>query len=220
MNAIWHVSWGDLFLPQPSWGEKVLRPLLVYVILLVLFRLASKREMAQATLFDFLIILLISNVVQNAMIGNDNSVLGAGAGAVTLILLSAGLNRVTARNRRMRRLLEGQPMLLVQYGDIDEVAMKRHNISRNDLLAAIRKQSLARLSDVAFAVLELDGSISIIRMDDDHRPHDCLPFEIAGDESADHDDSGAAGAAGAAGLQHVHRTSHRERGKAPGAHED
>ena len=85
MHSLFSLNWHDLLLPQPSWLEKVLRPLLVYALLLVLFRIASKREMAQATLFDFLIMLLISNVVQNAMIGPDNSVLGAAAGAAVLV---------------------------------------------------------------------------------------------------------------------------------------
>ena len=103
--------------PGPSWAEKIIRPLFIYMILLIIFRVANKREMAQATLFDFLIILLISNVVQNAMIGDDNSILGASAGAVTLVLLSAILNRITARSRKARRMLEGQPVLLVDNGE-------------------------------------------------------------------------------------------------------
>src|SRR5690348_12695419 len=108
-HALPHLPWHDLLLPKPSWLEKILRPVLVYLILLILFRIASKRELAQATLFDFLIILLISNVVQNAMIGDDNSILGAGAGALTLIILSGWLNTLTSRSRAARRLLEGDP---------------------------------------------------------------------------------------------------------------
>lgn len=188
MDSIWQIPWLDLLLPKLSWAEKAVRPLLVYLILLIIFRVASKRAMAQATLFDFLIMLLISNVVQNAMIGDDNSVLGGALGAVTLVLLSAGLNRVTVGSPQARRLLEGQPVLLVQYGDLDETVMRRHNVSRNDLLSAIRKQGLVRLANVAFAVLELDGTISVIKTDDDQRPHDCLPIEIAGNESADSND--------------------------------
>lgn len=171
--------------PGPSWAEKIIRPLFIYMILLIIFRVANKREMAQATLFDFLIILLISNVVQNAMIGDDNSILGASAGAVTLVLLSAILNRITARSRKARRMLEGQPVLLVDNGEVDEAMMEEKDIARNDLLTAIRKQGIARMAEVAFAVLELDGSISVIKTDNDKRAHDCLPFEIVGSESAD-----------------------------------
>lgn len=184
-NILFSFPWHDMLLPKPSWLEKVVRPLLVYLILLAVFRRASKRELAQATLFDFLIILLISNVVQNAMIGEDNSVLGATAGAITLVLLSGWLNRVTSRSKRVRVLLEGRPVLVVRDGVLDETAMRREAVSRNDLLSAIRKQGLTRLADVSFAIVELDGSISVIRADDDNRPHDCLPMEVVGGESVE-----------------------------------
>jgi uncharacterized membrane protein YcaP (DUF421 family) len=182
-HALFSIPWHELLFPKPSWLEKIVRPLLVYTILLVIFRLASKRELAQATLFDFLIILLISNVVQNAMIGDDNSVLGAAAGAVTLVWLSGRLNAITARSKKARTLLEGVPVLLIRNGVIDDQRMKQESISRNDLLMAIRKQGLTRLADVSFAILELDGTISVIKADNDRRPHDCLPPEAVGSES-------------------------------------
>jgi uncharacterized membrane protein YcaP (DUF421 family) len=190
MHALFSLDWHQLLFPQPSWLEKVLRPVLVYAFLLVIFRLASKREMAQATLFDFLIILLISNVVQNAIIGEDNSVLGAMAGATTLVLLSSWLNRTTAHSKKARVLLEGRPVLLMQGGVIEESLMKHKAISHNDLLSAIRKQGIARLRDVGFAILELDGTISIIKAcdaekSDQQEPLNCLPAEVVGDESAE-----------------------------------
>jgi uncharacterized membrane protein YcaP (DUF421 family) len=177
--------WHQLLLPDVSWTEKLLRPVMVYVALMVIFRIASKRELAQATLFDFLIILLISNVVQNAIIGNDNSVLGALAGAVTLVVLAGALNRVTARSKKARELLEGKPVLLVNHGGIDDETMKQQAVSRNDLLSAIRKQGIVRLSDVGYAILELDGTISVIKKDDDKTPPDCLPAELVGEESVE-----------------------------------
>jgi len=184
MHDVWFsLPWREVLLPKPSWLEKIVRPHLVYLILLAVFRRASERELAQATLFDFLILLLISNVVQNAMIGEDNSVLGATAGAITPVLLSGWLNRVTARSKKARVLLEGRPMLLVCNGVLDERKMQRESVSRSDLFSAIRKQGLTRLADVSFAILELDGSISVIKQDDDNRPHDCLPTEVVGRES-------------------------------------
>ncbi len=96
----------DVLLPKLSWAEKIVGRLLVYLVLMAIFRGASKREMSQATLFDFLIILLISNVVQNAMIGDDNSVLGATTGAITLVVLSTWLNRATTHSKRTCVLLE------------------------------------------------------------------------------------------------------------------
>lgn len=150
-----------------------------------MFRVASKRELGQATLFDFLIILLISNVVQNAMIGEDNSLLGALAGALVLVMFNGLLSRLTARSRKAHEVLEGHPRLLVRDGKVDDKMMQQQAVSRNDLLTAVRKQGMTRLADVGFALLELDGSISVIKKDDDERPHDCLPAEVVGDESAE-----------------------------------
>ena len=184
-HALFALPWHEMLLPKPSWGEKLIRPIMIYLALLLIFRFVAKRELAQATLFDFLIILLISNVVQNAIIGEDNSVLGALAGAVALVLLSALLNRVTAGSKQARIILEGKPFLLVRKGKIDEGQMRSQSVSRNDLFSSIRKQGVARLNDVAYAILELDGSISVIKTEDDKPPHDCLPPEIVGTESAE-----------------------------------
>ena len=178
MEHIFHIPWHDMLMPKPSWGEKMLRPVLIYLVLLIIFRVASKRELAQATLFDFLILLLISNVVQNAIIGDDNSVLGAVAGAVTLVALSALFNRVTANNHKMRVVLEGNPVLLVHNGVVIDDAMRREAVTRYDLFSNIRKAGLVHLDDVGYAVLELDGTISIIRSEDKKHPLNCLPPEI------------------------------------------
>jgi uncharacterized membrane protein YcaP (DUF421 family) len=178
VEHIFHIPWHDLLMPKPSWGEKILRPVMIYIVLMLIFRVASKRELAQATLFDFLIILLISNVVQNAMIGDDNSVLGAIAGAVMLVVLSGFLNRVTASSHKIRVLMEGNPVLLVHNGKVIEPAMKQEFVTRYDLFSNIRKAGLIHLSDVGYAVLELDGTISIIRCEDKKHPPNCLPPEI------------------------------------------
>ena len=180
--------WHQLMLPDLSWPEKLLRPIMVYLALMAIFRIASKRELAQATLFDFLIILLISNVVQNAIIGNDNSILGALAGAITLVVLAGTLNRLTARSKAARKALEGSPVLLVREGEIDDAMMQAQAVSRNDLLSAIRKQGIIHLCDVGYAILELDGEISVIKRSDAEGPADCLPQNIAGADSAEKDD--------------------------------
>lgn len=185
MQSLLFINWHELLFPHPAWLEKVLRPALSYLILLLLFRVTSKRELGQTTMFDFLVILLISNVMQNAMIGDDFSILGSAVGAITLILLTGLLNRLTMQSRTIRHLLEGQPALLIRDGVHDEVMMRRLRISKSDLHIAVRKAGLTRLADVGFAILELDGSISIIRADNDERPHDCLPFEVVGAESAE-----------------------------------
>lgn len=167
MGTLWMHRWElePLLIPHISWLEKVLRPLVVYGFLLVAFRFSGKRELGQATLFDFLIVLLISNVVQNAMIGDDNSIGGAFAGVAVLLTLSWMLNRLTARSPRLRKLLEGSPTLLVHNGRVLDAAMRKESVSLNDLLTAFREQGIASVGEVRYAVLELDGKISIIRAD-------------------------------------------------------
>jgi uncharacterized membrane protein YcaP (DUF421 family) len=183
MHALFSLNWHEILFPHVPWLEKILRPALSYLILLIIFRITSNRSLGQATMFDFLVILLISNVVQNAMIGDDLSLLGAAVGAITMVTLSALLNRITMQSRKVRHLLEGSPTLLIHNGVQDEERMRRLAISRSDLNLAVRKAGLTRLADVGFAILELDGSISIIRTSDDKRPHDCLPIEVVGSES-------------------------------------
>ena len=168
-----------MFLPKPSWAEKIVRPILIYVALLLAFRFMSKRDLTQNTTFDLLIVLLLSNVVQNALIGEDNSVLGSLAGAATLLLLSAGLNRWTAKSIKARRLLEGEPILLVHNGRILEDNMSKHAISRPDLNAGLRGQNMITLEDVRYAFLELDGTISVIRKSEQSGVANCMPPELA-----------------------------------------
>jgi uncharacterized membrane protein YcaP (DUF421 family) len=172
-------DWSSILLPAVTWSEKAVRPLLVYLALLVVNRVGAKRALQQATVFDFLVLLLVSNIVQNAMIGNDNSILGALFGTAVVLLLSTLLNRAAAQSHAARNVLEGMPEMLVRSGVLDHAQMHRHGVARGDLLLAIRKQGISRIEDVAFAILELDGTISIIRRDADPRPHTALPDELA-----------------------------------------
>ena len=168
-----------MFLPKPSWAEKIIRPVLIYVALLVAFRFMSKRDLTQNTTFDLLIVLLLSNIVQNALIGEDNSVLGALAGGITLLLLSTGLNRWTAKSLKARRILEGQPILLVHNGRLLDDNMTKYAVSRPDLNAGLRGQNMITLADVRYAFLELDGTISVIRKSEQSGVADCMPPELA-----------------------------------------
>ena len=168
-----------MFLPKLSWAEKVIRPVLIYIALLVAFRFMSKRDLTQNTTFDLLILLLLSNIVQNALIGEDNSVLGALAGGVTLLLLSTGLNRWTAKSLKVRRILEGEPILLVYNGRLLDDNMTKYAVSRPDLNAGLRGQNMITLADVRYAFLELDGTISVIRKSEQSGVADCMPPELA-----------------------------------------
>ena len=167
-----------MLLPKPSWAEKIIRPVLIYVALLLAFRFMSKRDLTQNTTFDLLIVLLLSNIVQNALIGEDNSVLGSLAGAVTLLLLSTGLNRWTAKSIQARRLLEGEPILLVHDGRILDENMTKYAVSRPDLNAGLRGQNMITLEDVRYAFLELDGTISVIRKSEQSGVANCMPPEL------------------------------------------
>ncbi len=168
-----------MLLPKPSWLEKILRPILVYTALLLAFRVLSKRDLTQNTTFDLLIVLLLSNIVQNALIGEDNSILGSLAGAATLLLMSTGLNRWTAKSLKARRVLEGQPVLLVHNGKLLEDNLKKYAVSRPDLNGGLRAQNMITLDDVRYAFLELDGTISVIRKSEQPGTPDCMPAEMA-----------------------------------------
>lgn len=168
-----------MLLPKPSWLEKVLRPVLVYIALLLAFRFLSKRDLTQNTTFDLLIVLLLSNIVQNALIGEDNSVLGSLVGAATLLLMSTGLNRWTAKSLKARRLLEGEPILLVHNGRILGDNMTKYAVSRPDLNAGLRAENMITLEDVRYAFLELDGTISVIRKSEQSGTPNCMPPDLA-----------------------------------------
>ncbi len=172
-----------MLLPKPSWLEKILRPILVYVSLLLAFRFLSKRDLTQNTTFDLLIVLLLSNVVQNALIGDDNSVFGALTGALTLLLLSTGLNRWSAKSLKARRILEGEPILLVHNGATLDDNMTKYAVSRADLNAGLRGENMITLEDVRYAFLELDGTISVIRKSEQSGTPNCMPPELAAKHS-------------------------------------
>lgn len=178
-HALFALPWHDMLLPKPSWAEKIIRPLLVYLALLLAFRFLSKRDLTQNTTFDLLIVLLLSNVVQNALIGDDNSILGSLAGAGTLLLLSTGLNRWTAKSMKVRRALEGEPILLVYNGKTLEDSMVQHAVSRADLNAGLRGQNMITIEDVRYAFLELDGTITVIRKSEQSGTANCMPPEFA-----------------------------------------
>ena len=153
----------DVFLPQVSLLEKIIRPVIVYLFLLIAFRLAGKRELGQMTPFDLIVLLTISNVLQNAMIGNDNSLGGGIIGALTLFTINGLLARTTFRFPRVARLLEGEPTTLIQNGKIVEPNLAREVMTIDELQRALRKHDLAwnDLPRVEHAQLELDGTVTI-----------------------------------------------------------
>ena len=151
-----------IFVPEISIAEKVLRSVVVYLFLLVAFRFTGKRQVGQLTPFDLVVLLIISNVVQNAVIGNDNSLGGGLIGAVTILALNYVIAEVAYRSKRARRLIEAQPTLLIHNGRVLHENLRRERITMDDLLAALRRAGVAEPAKARYAVLEENGSISVV----------------------------------------------------------
>jgi uncharacterized membrane protein YcaP (DUF421 family) len=151
-----------LLVPEIAVAEKILRSVAVYLFLLIAFRLTGKRQVGQLTPFDLVLLLLISNVVQNAVIGEDNSLGGGLIGAVTILALNRLVVELTYRSKRMRRLLESSPTLLIHNGKVLHANLARERLSMDDLRAALRRNGVGDPSEVRVAVLEDNGGISVI----------------------------------------------------------
>jgi uncharacterized membrane protein YcaP (DUF421 family) len=146
--------------------EILIRTVIVYAVVLLGVRLSGKREVGQMTPFDLVLLLLISNSVQNAMTGPDTSVLGGIVAAATLLLLNYAVAELSGGNRRFRKLVQGQPTLLVHDGQIIAGHMAKEHVSMDELQRALREHSISTYHDVALAVLEVDGSISCLKYDE------------------------------------------------------
>jgi uncharacterized membrane protein YcaP (DUF421 family) len=152
--------WADLFQIQIPVLEKVLRTVGVYVGMAILLRLAGKRDLAELNTFDLVVMLLLSNVVQNSIIGNDNSLLGGLLGAAVLLAVNAILVRLAARYAWIAHLFEGKPTDLVVNGKIVG-KLQRLGLRHGDVAVALRRQGAGNLHEVKRAVLEPGGSIVV-----------------------------------------------------------
>lgn len=141
--------------------EKLLRPVIVYLVLVVLLRLFGKRELAQLNPFDLVVLLSLSNTVQNAIIGDDNSVSGGIIGAFGLLAINWLVVRALYNSPRLTRMLEGGATTLVRDGQVDVGALQRESLTREELLEAIHHQGFDQLDQVARCVLEPNGSFYI-----------------------------------------------------------
>jgi uncharacterized membrane protein YcaP (DUF421 family) len=142
--------------------EIVLRTTLVYVVVLAGLRLAGKRELGQMTVFDLVVVLLIANAVQNAMTGPDFSVQGGLIAAGVLLVLNRLIAIFRIHNESWGRLLEGMPTVLVQDGQFLEPRLRKEGLERSQIEMAIREHGIEDLGQVRLAVLETDGSISVV----------------------------------------------------------
>lgn len=148
-------------LAQP-WWEFVLRALLVYGFLLVMLRLTGKRQVGQLAPFDFVLLLVLSNAVQNSMNAGDNTVLAGFLLVATLLAVNGLMSWLTWRSKRTETLLEGRPQILVHHGVLDEAMLASERITRHELMAAVRQAGVADLAEVRVAILETNGRINVI----------------------------------------------------------
>jgi uncharacterized membrane protein YcaP (DUF421 family) len=149
----------DMFVLGLPVAEKVLRPVVVYAFLIVSLRLAGKRELAQLNPFDLVVLLTISNTVQNAIIGDDNSVTGGLIGAATLLLVNHVVVRTLYSHERLEELIVGNEDVVIEGGKILPDRLKRELITVGELEAAAHRQGFASLDEVERAILEPGGGI-------------------------------------------------------------
>lgn len=145
--------------------EIIGRSLVVYAAVLVGLRLGGRRELGQLTPFDLVVILLVANAVQNAMVGADTSLQAGLVAAATLLAANAGVARLRLRSVRVRQLVEGVPVVLVQHGELVAANLHREGVTEEEVVAAVREHGeIGDLSQVELAVLETDGSVSVVPM--------------------------------------------------------
>lgn len=149
----------DMFVMEIPILEKILRTVLVYAVIIVLFRLTGKRGLASLNTLDFVVIFLLSNVVQNAIIGADNSLLGGAVGAVTLVAVNTALNRLIAASPVAARVFEGTATTVISDGRVDGRAMRRLGLRRGELEHAVRIQDGDTTDDVELGLLEPSGQL-------------------------------------------------------------
>lgn len=153
-TSLWHLN-------QP-WWEFVLRALLVYGFLLITLRLTGKRQVGQLAPFDLVLLLVLSNAVQNSMNAGDNSVAAGWILVLTLLAVNGLINWLTYRSKAMEIFIEGQPIVIVRNGVVDERMLGRERITRHELLSAIRQVGLTDITEVRYAILENNGRINVI----------------------------------------------------------
>jgi len=155
--------WTDMFALGVPVLEKVLRPVAVYAFLVAGLRLAGKRELAQLNPFDLVVLLSLSNTVQNAIIGNDNSVTGGIIGAITLLATNYLVVRFLFKHRRLDQLVEGKSTTLIDRGKVQQKNLAKELLSHSELLTVLHRQGFDDVSEVEQCILEPSGTFAIKR---------------------------------------------------------
>nr|UXE45768.1 hypothetical protein Hi04_10k_c5216_00015 [uncultured bacterium] len=157
-----HDMWKDMFVLALPIAEKILRPIVVYAFLVISLRLSGKRELVQLNPFDLVVLLTLSNTVQNAIIGDDNTVTGGIIGAASLLLVNYLVVRFLYNHRALDQLIEGKADILIEDGKVRTQHLKRELITMAQLEAAARKQGFEALSEVQQCVLEAGGTLTFL----------------------------------------------------------
>ena len=155
--------WHDIFVLGVPLAEKIIRPVVVYLFLVIVLRVFGKRELAQLNPFDLVVLLSLSNTVQNAIIGNDNSLTGGLIGAFTLLAVNYLVIRFLFRHRRLDQIFEGKPTVLVEHGRIVKNALAKELLTRSELMTVLHRQGFDGLSEVDHCILEPGGTFYIQR---------------------------------------------------------
>src|SRR5882672_8649725 len=145
------------------WWEFILRGLIVYVFLLLILRITGKRQTGQLAPFDLVLLLVLSNAVQNSMNGGDNSLLGGLISATTLIALNYAIGYAAFRSKRLESIIEGRPQVLIHNGHLFQDVMAESQLTHHELEAALRQAGCANIGDCHSAILENNGSISVVQ---------------------------------------------------------
>ena len=152
----------DLFIPGVSIQEKIIRSLVIYAFLVIILRIGGRRELGQLNAFDLVVLLTLSNTVQNAIIGDDNSLLGGMLGATVLVFANLLVVRFLFTHQRIERAVEGEPVVLVRDGRIVRENLNRELITEEELMAAIHRQGVASIQDCERVILETSGVITVL----------------------------------------------------------
>jgi uncharacterized membrane protein YcaP (DUF421 family) len=155
----------DFLIPEVNVIEKIVRCVIVYLFLLVVFRVMGKRQLGQMTAFDLIVLLIISELVQNAMIGDDDSVTGGLISVTTLVCVNAAVAWATYRFKTAERLVEHAPTILVRHGRVLWDNVRREHMTPAEFRSALRRNGVVSLHQVRFVLLEEDGHLSVIRKD-------------------------------------------------------
>jgi uncharacterized membrane protein YcaP (DUF421 family) len=159
--VISNAMWGQIFALGAPLVEKMLRPIAVYVFLVAVLRIFGKRELAQLNPFDLVVLLSLSNTVQNAIIGNDNSLTGGLVGAFTLLAMNYVVVRFLFRHRRLDQIFEGKPSVLIADGKIVKHALAKELLTRGELLTVLHRQGFESIRDVDRCVIEPGGTFFV-----------------------------------------------------------